>query len=99
MEDVKRQLQQFKQEKYELEKELRGKLPVLSMCELKFNFRLENVNAEQKARHLEIRVAENAETLEHLRQERSILAGDHTDLQQRFSEISEVRIIIFLSLH
>ncbi|KAJ7043757.1 hypothetical protein C8F04DRAFT_1366949, partial [Mycena alexandri] len=48
-----------------------------------------NVNAEQKARLLEVRVAENAETVEQLRQERSLLAMDHKDLQRRFSEISE----------
>jgi hypothetical protein len=48
-----------------------------------------NTNAEQKARLLEVRVAENAETVEQLRQERSLLAMDHKDLQRRFSEISE----------
>ncbi|KAJ6498301.1 hypothetical protein DFH09DRAFT_334683 [Mycena vulgaris] len=48
-----------------------------------------NVNAEQKARLLEVRVTENAETVEQLRQERSLLAMDHKDLQHRFSEISE----------
>ncbi|KAJ7180785.1 hypothetical protein C8R46DRAFT_885504 [Mycena filopes] len=48
-----------------------------------------NVNAEQKARLLEIRVSENAETVEQLRQERSLLAKEHKDLQRRFSEISE----------
>ncbi|KAJ6581666.1 hypothetical protein B0H19DRAFT_929437 [Mycena capillaripes] len=48
-----------------------------------------NANAEQKARLLEERVAENAETVEQLRQERSLLAMDHKDLQRRFSEISE----------
>ncbi|KAJ7224111.1 hypothetical protein GGX14DRAFT_548737 [Mycena pura] len=48
-----------------------------------------NANAEQKARLLEVRVAENAETVEQLRQERSLLAMDHKDWQRRFSEISE----------
>ncbi|KAJ7696511.1 hypothetical protein B0H17DRAFT_1158623 [Mycena rosella] len=48
-----------------------------------------NVNAEQKARLLEVRVSENAETVEQLRQERSMLAMDHKNLQLRFSEISE----------
>ncbi|KAJ7504249.1 hypothetical protein B0H11DRAFT_2154471 [Mycena galericulata] len=41
-----------------------------------------NVNAEQKARLLEVRVSENAETVEQLRQERSLLAMDHKDLQR-----------------
>ncbi|KAJ6514991.1 hypothetical protein C8R47DRAFT_1190230 [Mycena vitilis] len=48
-----------------------------------------NANAEQKARLLEDRVAENIETVEQLRQERSLLATDHKELQRRFSEISE----------
>jgi uncharacterized membrane protein len=48
-----------------------------------------NANAEQKARLLEDRVQENAETVEQLRQERSLLAQDHKELQRRFSEISE----------
>lgn len=51
-----------------------------------------NANAEQKARLLEVRVAENADTIEQLRQERSLLVSDHKDLQRRFSEISEVTI-------
>ncbi|KAJ6619906.1 hypothetical protein B0H10DRAFT_2024000 [Mycena sp. CBHHK59/15] len=48
-----------------------------------------NANAEQKARLLEVRVSENAETVEQLREERSLLAMDYKDLQRRFSEISE----------
>ncbi|KAK7025162.1 PACT-coil-coil domain-containing protein [Favolaschia claudopus] len=48
-----------------------------------------NATAEQKARLLEERVQENAETVEQLRHERSLLAQDHKDLQRRFSEISE----------
>ena len=51
----------------------------------------ENVNAKQKARLLESRVAENMQTIDQLRQERSLLAADHKELQRRFSEISEVR--------
>lgn len=38
---------------------------------------------------LEERVSENAETVEQLREERSLLAMDYKDLQLRFSEISE----------
>ncbi|KDR80779.1 hypothetical protein GALMADRAFT_241215 [Galerina marginata CBS 339.88] len=49
----------------------------------------ENVNIEQKARLLETRVVENTETIEQLRQERSLLAADHKELQRRFAEISE----------
>ncbi|KAH8103946.1 hypothetical protein BXZ70DRAFT_923662 [Cristinia sonorae] len=48
-----------------------------------------NSNVEQKARHLEMKVAENADTIEQLRQERSLLVADHKKLQQRYSEVSE----------
>ncbi|KAJ3782678.1 hypothetical protein GGU10DRAFT_389676 [Lentinula aff. detonsa] len=48
-----------------------------------------NANIEQRARLLEIKVAENAETMEQLREERALLAADHKELQQRYSEISE----------
>ena len=79
----------------ELETELRG---------VSFHFRgifyfvttvsfPENINAEQKARLLEKRVAENAESIAQLRQERSLLAADHKDLQRRYSEISEVSFV------
>lgn len=51
---------------------------------------LENANIEQKARLLETRVVENAETIEQLREERNILAVDHKELQRRFAEVSEV---------
>ncbi|KAL1693565.1 hypothetical protein GGG16DRAFT_88498 [Schizophyllum commune] len=48
-----------------------------------------NANAEQKTRLLEARVSENAATIEQLRQERSMLAADHKELQKRFAETSE----------
>ncbi|KIK90884.1 hypothetical protein PAXRUDRAFT_831297 [Paxillus rubicundulus Ve08.2h10] len=48
-----------------------------------------NTNADQKARLLETRVLENTSTIEQLRQERSLLAQDHKDLQRRFAEVSE----------
>ena len=46
--------------------------------------------AEQKARLLEVKVEENAETIEHLRHERSLLVAEHKKLQQRFKNASEV---------
>lgn len=49
----------------------------------------ENANVEQKARLLEARVRGNAETIEQLRQERSLLARDYKDLQRQFTEVSE----------
>ncbi|KAG6877425.1 hypothetical protein C0993_007593 [Termitomyces sp. T159_Od127] len=49
----------------------------------------DNANIEQKARLLESRLAGNAETIENLRHERSLLTADYKALQQRFSAISE----------
>ncbi|KAF9479579.1 hypothetical protein BDN70DRAFT_878644 [Pholiota conissans] len=49
----------------------------------------ENANIEQKVRLLETRVVENAETIDQLRQERTLLASDHKELQRRFAEVSE----------
>ncbi|TBU45380.1 hypothetical protein BD309DRAFT_718225 [Dichomitus squalens] len=72
MADVRQQLQQFKQENSELERELRS-----------------NSNAEQKARLLEAKVAENLENIEQLRQERSMLAADHKELQRQYAKASE----------
>jgi phage shock protein A len=51
---------------------------------------LANVNVEQKARLLERKVAENAETIEQLRRERSLLVGDHKTLQKQYTAVSEV---------
>ncbi|KAG6334363.1 hypothetical protein ID866_4724 [Astraeus odoratus] len=48
-----------------------------------------NTNAEQRVRCLEAKVLENTETIEQLRQERSLLARDHKDLQRRLTEVSE----------
>ena len=51
-----------------------------------------NASAEQKARLLEAKVATNLENIEQLRQERSILAADHKELQRRYSKATEVRL-------
>ncbi|KAL4266485.1 Pericentrin/AKAP-450 centrosomal targeting domain-containing protein [Pleurotus pulmonarius] len=48
-----------------------------------------NDNADQKARILEGKLLETAETIEQLRQERSLLAADHKQLQRKYAEISE----------
>ncbi|KAG2358528.1 hypothetical protein BDR07DRAFT_1294630, partial [Suillus spraguei] len=48
-----------------------------------------NANIEQQARRLEGKVKENTETIDQLRQERSLLANDHKELQRRFTEVSE----------
>jgi predicted nuclease with TOPRIM domain len=41
-------------------------------------------------RLLEAKAEENAETIDHLRQERSLLAAEHKKLQQRFKKTLEV---------
>ncbi|KAI0664228.1 hypothetical protein C8Q70DRAFT_225129 [Cubamyces menziesii] len=48
-----------------------------------------NATVDQKARLLEAKVAENLENMEQLRQERSMLAADHKDLQRRYAKASE----------
>ncbi|KAG2137608.1 uncharacterized protein EDB93DRAFT_1106565 [Suillus bovinus] len=74
IDDVKRQLQRVKRENSELETELRNTA---------------NATIEQQARLLEGKVKENAETINQLRQERSLLAKDHKELQRQFTEVSE----------
>lgn len=51
-----------------------------------------NTNADQRAQLLEDKVAENAGTIEQLRQERALLLADHKELQHQFSKISEVSL-------
>ncbi|KAI0788909.1 hypothetical protein C8Q75DRAFT_879628 [Abortiporus biennis] len=48
-----------------------------------------NANAEQKARLLELKVQENINAIDQLRQERSLLVADHKDLQKRYSEVTK----------
>ncbi|KAG2345767.1 hypothetical protein BDR05DRAFT_960035 [Suillus weaverae] len=48
-----------------------------------------NATIEQQARLLEGKVKENSETIDQLRQERSLLAKDHKELQRQFTEVSE----------
>lgn len=94
MDDVKRQVHKLKQENHGLESELRSKslycwiTPAAS--DNGEHSTIANSSAEQRVRLLEARVSENMETIEQLRQERSLLSTDHKDLQRRFVEISEV---------
>ncbi|EPQ56284.1 hypothetical protein GLOTRDRAFT_115600 [Gloeophyllum trabeum ATCC 11539] len=48
-----------------------------------------NATSEQKARLLDVKVAQNAETIQQLREERSLLVADHKKLQRQFTEVSE----------
>ncbi|KAG8221048.1 hypothetical protein J3R82DRAFT_2558 [Butyriboletus roseoflavus] len=84
--DVARQLQRTEMDmddvKFQLQKTKQDN------NELETELRV-NANAEQKARVLEAKVRENTSSIEQLRQERSILARDHKDLQQRYAQVSE----------
>jgi myosin protein heavy chain len=59
-----------------------------------------NASLDRKARSLEAKVADNSQTIEQLRQERSLLTKDHKELQRRYTDISEVspHRICYLSL-
>ncbi|KAH9940729.1 uncharacterized protein BXZ73DRAFT_42510 [Epithele typhae] len=48
-----------------------------------------NSSAEQKARILQARVAENAANLDQLRQERSLIISDHKDLQRQYAKATD----------
>lgn len=93
MASIRDELQRIKHENHGLEDELR------SACWLCIIFWVSltpqtthtaNSNVEQKARLLESKVAENAETIEQLRRERSLLVADHKNLQKQFTHVSEV---------
>jgi hypothetical protein len=57
-----------------------------------------NANADQKARLLEVKVAANSDTIDQLREERSILVKDYKELQRRFTDLSEVTISLRFSI-
>lgn len=49
-----------------------------------------NINTEQRAHLLEVELAENNRVIEQLREERSLLASERTELQRRFTVASDV---------
>ncbi|KAH9927002.1 uncharacterized protein B0H18DRAFT_306413 [Fomitopsis serialis] len=70
--------------------DVRGQLQTLKQENQQLSNQLSsNSVAEQKARLLESKVSENAETIGQLRQERSLLAAEHKDLQRRYSKVAE----------
>lgn len=93
MADVKSQLQRIKKENAGLESELRSK-SVVEFTVITTNSVLANLTADQKARLLERKMQENVDTIEQLRQERSLLAADHRKLQQRYTEVSDVSFAV-----
>lgn len=94
MDEVKEQMQKLKKENQKIEKELRGTFFNLLAFNVINSFFTENANVDQKARLLETRVAENAETIEQLRQERSMLVTEHKGLQKRFTDATEVSFLL-----
>ena len=82
----------LRKENQKLEKELRGTdfESIQSALPCQLTISVENATVEQKARLLETRVVENVDTIEHLRQERSILVNEHKGLQRRFKDITDV---------
>ena len=82
-------IENLRQELSLLSTELRGALVVI-MVNIAPDVFVENANLEQKARLMETRVVENAETIKNLRQELSLLSTDHKALKRRFADISEV---------
>ena len=91
--DVKNELQRLKANNNELESELRCAYSYCMKADKSVILMSGTVNtvAEQKARLLEARTAENADTIEQLRHERSQLASEHKHLQERYREANEVR--------
>jgi hypothetical protein len=52
--------------------------------------RAATATVEQKARNLQTKVADNADVMDRLRQERSMLLNDHKDLQLQYADVNEV---------
>lgn len=57
---------------------------------------VENANIEQKVRLWESRAAENMQTIETLREERSLLATQYKELQNRYAQATDVCILSYL---
>ena len=56
-------------------------------------------DVEANVRLLEAKVAENLDSVEQLRQERSMLAADHKELQRRYTKASEVSTLTLAPWH
>lgn len=93
MDDVKQQLQRLKQENQDLEKELKGahESRLITQVYPKLIPSVANTSVKQKTRTLEDKVSENVQTIEQLREERSLLSTNHRELQRQFAQASEVR--------
>ncbi|EGN96997.1 hypothetical protein SERLA73DRAFT_185262, partial [Serpula lacrymans var. lacrymans S7.3] len=85
-EDIVHQLQRTEEDMNDVKRQLQK--VKLENHELENELRT-NANVEQKARLLEVKVTENVETIDQLRQERSLLATNYKDLQRKFSDVSE----------
>jgi len=89
---VKSNLYRVKQDNHKLEAELRG------TCKRRTKFWeylsarqcIATATVEQKARNLQARVTENTDSIDRMRQERSMLLKDHKQLQQQYADVNEV---------
>jgi chromosome segregation ATPase len=88
MDDVKNSLHRVKQDNHKLESELRG-TRTEPWRDLPAYRRAATATVEQKARILHVKVTENADVLDKLRQERSMLQKDHKQLQQKYTNVNE----------
>ena len=89
MDDVKASLHRVKQDNHKLETELRG-TRTESRRDLSTHPRVATATVEQKAKNLQVKVTENVDALDRLRQERSMLLKDHKQLQHQFADVNEV---------
>jgi len=92
MDNVKASLHRVKQDNHTLEGELRGSRTE-SQEDLLTHRRVATTTVEQKARNLQTKVMENADAIDRLRQERSMLLGDHKQLQRQYADVNEVRFV------
>lgn len=88
MDDVRDSLHRVKQDNHKLEAELRG-MRTEHWRDLPTYRRAATATVEQKARTLHVKVTENADALDKLRQERSMLLKDHKQLQQKYTDVNE----------
>ena len=89
MDDVKASLHRVKQDNHKLETELRG-TRTESRKDISTHRRAATATVEQKAKNLQVKVTENVDALDRLRQERSMLLKDHKQLQQQYADVNEV---------
>ena len=92
MDDVKANLHRVRQDNHKLEAELRG-TRTESRGGRDAHKPTATATVEQKAKNLQVKVTENADVLDRLRQERSLLLSDHKQLQLQYADVNEVSLM------